>query len=349
MYKSMAKFREIFNDNHTRSTGEEYYRWKIESNPYTHGLIYLDKRQGDIIGSTSITPKKIAILGESCLSAEIGDTFTHPNYRRQGVFTRGVTSCTKYGISKGLNVIYGTPNLLSLTGYEKKLGYSQCPFAKVKYMCKYLNVQPLERIALRKLKKYWLSSTVAHLYFRLLSFQSWLQKKEPTSSELTLKILPIEEFHWDVDGLWGYSREKHIFFTIRDKTYLNWRFFANPDKYTFLAAIENDTCLGYVVIKISNSHGLLIGTICDFVTWEDRMDIFHPLLQRAEKKLFAMGVHYIQVMCAEETPYFQRLYHSGYVIRSSKPVIIFAGTEAGKQIIMKNARWHFTFADSDNI
>lgn len=349
MYKSMAEFIATFGEYPIRSTHSEYYKWKFESNPYARGYLHLEHRNSHVVGSASITPKRIAILGETCLGAEIGDTFTHPSYRRQGIFTKGVTLCTKYGISNGFNVIYGTPNTLSLPGYKKKLCYTPCPFAKVKYMCKYLDVQPLERWFRRKMGTNLLSRASAHIFFRYLQFRSRLQRQQLSSNRLLLEILPVEEFTWDLDGLWGTSRKDYAFFTIRDKKYLNWRYFTNPDKYVVLAGIFKGTCLGYVIMKVSKSRNLVIGTICDFVTWEDRMDVFNLLLRQAEKKLIAMGVHYIHVMCSEKSPYFRGLFTSGYVIRSSRPVIVFAGTKDGRRVIKENTRWHFTYADSDMI
>ena len=348
-YKSMAEFIAIFGEYPLRSTKSEYYAWKFEKNPYAMGYLHLERVNGQTVGSASITPKRIEIHGESYWAAEIGDTFTHPSNRRQGIFTRGAATCTEYGVSNGLNVIYGTPNSLSLPGYENKLHFAQCPFAKVKYLCKYFDVRPIESKIRRKVDVYCVSKVSSHVLLGYLQLRSRLQKRRLIHNRLSIEMLPVEDFRWDLDGLWGESRKDYVFFTIRDKAYLNWRYFANPDEYLFLAGVQNDVCVGYIVVKVSISCKLVIGTICDFITWKDQMDIFNQLIMEAEKQLIAMGVQYIQVLCSEKSPYFQVLFSSGYVIRRSTPIIVFIGTGLGKQMIKDDLKWHFTYADSDMI
>ncbi len=361
MCEDLANFRAIFPRNALRSIEKDYYKWKIINNPYQRGFIYLEQKGSKVAGSATITPKKITVLGKKFLGAEIGDTFTHPDCRRQGVFSRGVTKCTEQAISNGINIIYGTPNPLSLAGYQKKLGYPPCPFVKVKHMSKYTHVLPIEKVLSRKLSQRlgrpYLSKLISRIYFQYLYYRSrgWHQSRAPRQ-EKTFDVVPVEQFRTELDGLWGMSRADYVFFTIRNEIYLNWRFLTNPDNYAVLAAIEGDTYLGYVVTKLSSSMEgeYLIGTICDFITHHDRQDVFCQLIREAEKRLNEAGAHCLQVWCAENSPYYQSLVLSGYISECIVrvpvvPVIVYAGTEVGRQILETNGKWHFTMADSDNI
>jgi len=150
-----------------------------------------------------------------------------------------------------------------------------------------------------------------------------------------------------MDGLWGDSRKGYSFFSLRDGTYLDWRYFRHPDDYVVLTANEAGLVLGYVVVKASEFHGTVIGTVCDFVTWQDEVQVFAQLLCEAENYLRGAGVHYIQVICAETSAYFQVLSRAGYVVRRATPVIIFGGTELGRTLLQEKAKWHFTYGDSD--
>lgn len=350
MYESMANFRSIFGRNPIRSIAKEYYKWKLSDNPYQRGHIYLERKDGIVVGSTTITPKRIAIFGEELLGAEIGDTFTHHDYRRQGIFSRGVTECTEYAISRGIDIIYGAPNSQSLPGYQKKLGYALCPFVKVKIMYKFMHVLAIEEAVSRRLGRHYLSKLFARIYFQYLSFRSRVQESLVQEQEKGFDILPIDRFTMEFEGLWGSPRKDHVFFTVRDKTYLNWRFSTNPDNYMVLLATKGDDYFGCVVTKLSKRREVVVGTICDFVTHQDRLDVFYQLIREAEKRLKEAGAHYLQVRCAENSPYFQALVLSGYIVRGAiSGVIIFAGTEVGKQILETNRKWHFTIADSDNI
>ena len=348
VYKHMADFRKMFGNNPTRSINKEYYEWKISDNPYCPGYIYLEFKEGIVTGATTITPKKIACLGKELMAAELGDGFTHPGYRKQGIFSRCLTKCTEYAISEGAYIIYGTPNEQALA-IETNLGYPSCQYAKLKSMYKYFSINPLEQAFRRRFGRKHLSKYLSHVYFYYLSFLSFIQKKKAVLDPLTLEIKSMSQFEDEVDGLWGLPRKDYVFFVIRDKKYLNWRFFSNPDQYTVLAAKTNNVLLGYIVLKISKNEDYCIGSICDFITYQDRIDVFKYLLTEADSFFHKAGVDFIQLLCSLNSPYFETIRNFGYLIRRDRPIIVYSGTEIGKQIHSTDDKWHFTLADSDNI
>ena len=147
---SMSEFRTLFPENQWRSTSADYYEWKILQNPFHQGKIYLERDHDLVTGSITLTPRKISISGETFDAAELGDAFTHPDRRRQGIFSRGVNSCTEFALSNGLGVIYGTPTAEALVIYEKALGYYACPFINVSSLAK---ITPNLRSVIRYLAK----------------------------------------------------------------------------------------------------------------------------------------------------------------------------------------------------
>ena len=347
----MSEFRALFGKNKVRSTSREYYEWKILRNPFQRGSIYLERKDGIVAGSTTLTPKKLFVQGLGVQAAEIGDTFTHPEYRRQGIFSRGVRACTQYAVSHGIEVIYGTPNTQSLPGYQSKLGYPPCPFISLSYMTK--NRRHL-RALVRSLAKLTLGrrlgppdvspSVILRQAFsnRAASGPRVARGAEP------FDIAAVDAFVDDIDGLWG--KPRYIFCTIRDKTYLNWRYFDHPDDYHVVVAKEAGRLLGYVVTKVSNDGR--IGTICDFITFDDRLDVFHALIDEAEKSLEKAGVHLIQLRCAAGSPYHEALLERGYYDHGSlgrQQVIVYSGSDHGRTLLATRAPWHFTLSDSDNI
>ncbi|HPQ44612.1 MAG TPA: GNAT family N-acetyltransferase [Syntrophales bacterium] len=347
--KLMSDFRVLFGENRLRSIKPEYYEWKIVQNCFKRGQIYLEKQDGIIAGSTTITPKKISCFGEELLAAEIGDTFTHPDYRKRGIFSRGVKSCTRFAISQGIEVIYGTPNSQSLPGYQNKLGYPTCSYVKVNNLIKNLKIlMP----TIKSIVKLILLRDIQDQYQSLIAlWQQWVSqlfifRSKGHLPKESFDICLIDKFKHEIDGLWGVPR--YLFFTIRDNIYLNWRYFDHPDTYQVLIAEEVGEPLGYAVTKLSKDGK--IGTICDFITIEDRMDVFAALIRESEKMLKKAGVDFIQLFCVEDSPYFQTLLNLGYYDLGPKkrqPIIVYAGTEYGKRIIETDAKWHFTIADSD--
>ena len=87
-------FKELYNGiNEYGSMG--FFQWKIVDNYVQTGIINLIKDDNKIVSTTSITPKKLFIRGEVYDAAEIGDTYTHPNYWRQGMFSTLINQTSK--------------------------------------------------------------------------------------------------------------------------------------------------------------------------------------------------------------------------------------------------------------
>lgn len=353
MYESMAEFRSLFGPNLFRSTSKEYYKWKLSDNPYLPGHMALEHRNGSIIGSTTITPKRIAAFGNEFLGAELGDAFTSPEYREKGVFSKVVNECTEYAISHGVDIIYATPNQRNptlSTGAEERLGYSLCPFVSVKMMYKYVQAHSLETRFIKKFKSIILSKLLARTYFQYLYFRTHRREIRFQKQDKIYQISLIDRFNGQLDALWGSARKNYVFFTVRDNAYLKWRFFKNPDDYVVFSCTSGEDYIGYMVTKLSRIGGTVVGTICDFATDRDRLEIFYALIRKSEETLKRAGVQYIQTSCAENSPYFQGLINLGYIARGNIPgIIIFTGTEIGKRILETRMKWHFTRADSDTI
>ena len=87
--------------------------------------------------------------------------------------------------------------------------------------------------------------------------------------------MQIDRFSNEVDPLWG--KPRYSFFVYRDKEYLNWRYFDNPDTFIVLAAVKDHDYLGYIALKLSNDKRT--GILCDFVTMDDRSDVFLCLVR----------------------------------------------------------------------
>lgn len=347
--KSISEHRALFPENYLRSSSEEYYEWKINKNPFVKGLIYLEHHQGIVAGSFTITTKKISIEGEEIFAAELGDAFTHPDHRKKGIFIRGLNACIEYAKSHGIELIYAAaPNSQSLPIFINKTSFSICSHVKLNYLEKPLwRILPLIKSVIKKIIPGKSDTYLGHL------IKQSLYKIKPSElfkgfNREDFDIIKISEMTDEVDGLWNSKRSTYC--TVRDKEYLNWRYFENPDQYSVLAAKQDNKYLGYIVTKLSNDKK--IGAICDFITAEDRLDVFYFLLKMAEKELNREGVQWIRLWCVEDSPYYAVLQNIGYLPHSAYYREVWAvlfNSERCKKILEQDARWHLTWADSDNV
>lgn len=349
--EEMARFRSLFPENRNRTISQAYYEWKISRNPYGAGRIHLEKREDLVVGSATLTPKPLWVHGKAVPGAEIGDTFTHPDYRRQGIFTAGVKACLQAAGQRGLQVVYGTPNSQSLPGYEKNLDFFQMKSVRLRCFTKICRPGML---LLKCLIKICLFQNLSGQRKCLRQLRRQMKTVCPTVSswpEGTMReweVVRLEELDEPIDGLWGDPR--FDFFVIRDQTYIRWRYLQNPDPYTVFAARKSQQYLGYLVVKYSKDGRT--GFVCDFITRNDDPAVFRDLLIHAEKEMRRKKVFFIQIYCPSASPYAKVLRQSGYwedLSEPDKPIILYSGTDTGRRLLEGHANSHFTLADCDNI
>jgi hypothetical protein len=346
----MAIHRAQFPKNPVRSIGQEYYEWKVYKNPVMKGDIHFEIRDGRAVGSGVVMPKKVAILDEIVLAAETADSFTVPEYRGQGINTKMLDIGNNWAISHGMHLIYGPPNEANAR-IEIKMGYKPVEHINWAYLTKSLNNLSLaSKLTAKIMLGKQVQKSVRHLRYlskRLITGRQSIQSRQ-NSSKNDYTIMPIDRFTNEVDPLWGNPR--YSFFVYRDKEYLNWRYFDNPDKFIVLAALKGKDYLGYIALKLSNDKRT--GILCDFVTVNDRSDVFLALVRESEEALRKNRVERITLRCIADSPYYNDFNIMGYYDpgpESYHPILIFGTTELMKRVLENPGRWHLTYGDTDEV
>jgi len=346
----MGMHRAQFPANPIRSISQEYYEWKAYKNPVTIGDIFLEMKDGRSLGSAVVMPRKVVIQDEIVLAAETADAFTLPECRGQGINTKILGIAIDWAISQGMHLIYGPPNKANY-GTHLRLGYKPCEYTNWAFLRKSLNpvwlaTKLTAKIILGK-ETQKSAHRLRHLSKRLKTRRQSVQSAY-NSSKHDFSITTIDRFHHEVDPLWG--KPRYSFFVYRDKQYLNWRYFDHPDTFIVLAAVKGEAYLGYIVLKLSNNKRTCV--LCDFVTVDDRSDVFFALVSEAEKILKKNGTENIQLRCTADSPYYEVFSTLNYYNPgpgSNHPVFVNAKTEMGKRVLESPGRWHLTFGDTDEV
>lgn len=238
----------------------EHFEWKLGSvNPAGKGFLTLAIDNGKVIGTTSIT-KKIWWDGSiPIIVGEIGDTYVDPEYRKGGefaetrnlsgsefdylrhsVFGRLVTETLSRAVGDGLDLIFGTPNQLSMPGYVRRLGFFHFDGYQNKRFVRpglgfFKDKLPILRVIWGVF--YHLERVYSKTFSRLLSLLTQFELEE------------ISELDSEMDALWERVKSLGIIGPLRDSSYFNYRFLNNP--------------AGNYRIWVIRKHGEIVGA---FVT-----------------------------------------------------------------------------------
>lgn len=344
-FEKASQLRKIFfageSGSSRRSSGPIYYRWKILTNPVGSGLFHVADHAGQVVGMTTITPKRLCLRGEVIQGAEIGDTFTHPQYQRQGMFSALVNMTREKALECGLEFIYGTPNIQSLPGYEKKLDFGQIPSAQVYNYVRPMNVTAVLATRFGRPRFAKALGSIAGP-----GFEALFRFRRPRLRDVI--ISSASSFPDEVGELWRKVAQEYDWILKRDKNYLAWRFVHNPDEYSIWLARRSEKTIGYLVVKLGQFSGLTVGYLADFVVEEESPEVFTALLYNAVRLLRTTGCDMLSAWSVRGSVYQKVLSRFGFFRYAPVPIICYKN-DLGLQFIHGHNKWHFTMADSDNI
>ena len=116
----------------------EYFKWKFLDNPAGHfiGFVAVDEQTDEVAAYYGVIPEKYFIEGKEKTIYQSGDTMTHSNHRRRGLFQKLAVHCYQYlKDDRDLFVIgfggeISTPGLIKM-GWRKVLNFQYLFVPKV--------------------------------------------------------------------------------------------------------------------------------------------------------------------------------------------------------------------------
>ena len=321
----------------------DLFNWKIQENYVSTGIINLIKDGNNIISTTSLTPKILYLKGKNQIVAEIGDTYTDPNYQRKGLFSMLINQTRKDAEDRGISFVYGTPNKQSLPGYEKKANFKIINNINVYSMSLPVNISPIISGRL-----HWILGNIIG-YFYLFYVLCLYEIKKSINKAYALKdIIEIEIVPNGWDDFWEKAHASHDFIFLRDLKAIEWRFINHPNKYRFYILKQHNELIGYLAYRIIYEKGIANLVIADFLFLKGKEKYLKSLLFRVLKDSIEQSVTKISIWCPQDSPYFRVLKDFGFIRGTYVPIICFQNDFA-REIQDNCHKWHFTISDSDNI
>lgn len=299
---------ELFKLSFGKEMDRKFWNWRYMKNVLGKIMIYLAMDNDKIAAHYALSPTKIFVLGTEISSGLSMTTMTHPDYRRQGLFTKLAKEL--YDKSKSdLEVIYGVPNDNSINGFKEYLDFN------------HINDIPVFEIDLK-------------------------EKVTPSNTEEYKNIVNIKKFDQRFDDLFENLKVKYDIILSRTSEYLNWRFFENPiNDYTVLAHLDNDSISGYVVMKEFNNGKDRIGDIVDIVALDHKS--FSALINEAIKFFNKKNISIVKIWM-NDPEFIENLKEIGFCENEEKyHFIVKNNSEKNLKILEDYSKWYLTMSDID--
>lgn len=319
----------------------EEWRWLFRDNPAGQGIFSLADHDGKVVGQYVVIPIRMLVNGEEITSAQSMDTMTHPDYRRQGMFTTLANEVYVELEKRGIHAAYGFPNPASHPGFVKKLEWItliDLPF----------RARPLKPGAILA-EKFGAASIMkaAGAPTGALFNRMYPMRKFSSDSD----IRKIEFFSPEFDELWNSVAGSFNCVVKRDAAYLNWRYVSKPgsDYSIFGAYDETNLLTGYSVLTTIMQGDVGQGHILDILTRNHDAGTASALIRAASRRFNEIGCDVVICLMLDHAPYHDPLRKHGFIFQpKTLPHIVRRNTSKYPWSLLKNpANWHITFGDSD--
>jgi hypothetical protein len=240
-----------------------YFRWKLgAANPAGAGYLTLAVAGGKVVGTVSLTRKRLLVGGKECQGGEVGDSYSSASMRRGGqpaelspgdndrnsyinksIFGRLASMTRHRAEADGVSLIYGTPNRNAYSGWTKRLNYFDLERCRVAAF-----VRPTPRLVIAIHPKISaLGGVLRSLDVVSTGLLKWAYVRTARRGQTIDRGIPAVA---ELDELWGRTRSTDSFSLVRDGAYWIHRYREHPlAKYEMFSIRESGRLCGVVATR----------------------------------------------------------------------------------------------------
>lgn len=234
-----------------------WWNWKFKGNPAGDSLVCVADHDGKIVGQVSIIPVRMKVGNEIVTAGLVGDTMTHPEYRRQRISMAIHNGVYAQAEGSGISFIFGFPNKVNrLVG----VNVGDFPVARMQVLARVLSWGSALRMRTRSKLLLKLGSIGGNLFSGVFC----RARRMPAVEGLSVCQIPF--FDESINQLWDRVSSQYHITTVRTKDYLNWRYVTVPDvSYSIYIAEKDGRIDGYLVLGCEQRTEVKLGVILDVV------------------------------------------------------------------------------------
>ncbi len=219
---------ELFQTVFGKSRSLEHWRWQFRDNPYGGPFVSLARRvrDGAVVGSYSVMPIQLNLVGRPVLACQSVDTAVHPDFRGQRIFEKTATDCYEWCAGSGLQAVVGFPNANSYPGFVRGLEWKRIVFPTQSMLRLSL------ALGLRRVLGVPALASLADLPYRL-TVGTRLGARHALARRLAgpgVRFAGTDTVPAAYEAFWNAWRSQEYLSLWKDSKYLAWRYDRDPDQ-----------------------------------------------------------------------------------------------------------------------
>ena len=321
------------------------WRWMHVDNPAGVSRIWLAEHDGKLVGQYPVIMENMKVDGEVVKTAQLVDTMTHPQHRRQGICSTLGKKALNEVENGGFQLVYCFPTQEIYPLHIKSGWLDVCSF---QVMFKPLNLKNI-------LQKYFVRNRLLLNIFTVVGtiIIKALFRSKKVPDEDTLNVRKISHFDDRINEFWNTMSIDYNIIRIRDKKYLNWRYVDAPNAdYIIYVAEEGGRICGYIILGCKDASGLIFGYIYDIIAPTSREDIIQCLIAKAVEYFMDAKVDAILSQMVPNKIYHKALLKNGFIprFRSKGRFIAYNASTKLSEAYLKNPKnWFIQLGDLPSV
>lgn len=314
----------------------QWWNWEFKNSPTGSAIILVAEQEDKIIGQLALIPLRMKIKNQNVRAAIELDDMTHPDYRRQGIFSTLIGQASIIAKEEDIKMIYASPTEMA---YSVHLRGGRFDVQGFKFLFKPFNLNNILRNYISNRLQLKLATIIGGLIINLF----FRGKKSVNVNDLTIN--QISSFDDSIDDFWRRVSSGYEIIVVRNKEYLNWRYakISNKNYVIYLAKEKEEVC-GYIIIRAQKSGDLTVGDIVDIIAPPNRMDVIDQLISAAIEYFEDEKVDLINTKMIANKLYLKAFKMKGFIIKprnchlvmhTSSPEISVMHREAAKHCFIQ--------------
>jgi acyl transferase domain-containing protein/acyl-CoA synthetase (AMP-forming)/AMP-acid ligase II len=319
---------------------DQTWEWKHEQNPFNaekRTFLLVIEHDDHIVGIHGGYASRIR-LGDNTYPVLWGcDTLVHPDHRQAS----GLLSVAMDRANAPL--FLGTP----VASFYRDILEPGGETTLLETYVRHIGILRLTNI----LRTRRVPSLIAHLTSACLSpiANTLMRLSARCGNKPDRQIAPLTVCGPEVDALWHRVASGYGSLSVRDASFLSWRFMQCPiHHYSIYGAWQNGQLAGYIVTRTGTRNGMLFGMIVDLLAARHDRDTLRALIAHAVQTFRTQSVDVVECLVATHASETRtELRRAGLWITKSDSERLVCPTSASQESLIRATDWYCTLGDSD--